>query len=41
MAYMFTEAKKFDQPIGHWNVSNVVDMEGMFQNAALFNQDLT
>lgn len=41
MKNMFMEAKKFNQPIGHWNVSNVIDMEGLFQNAATFNQDLS
>lgn len=41
MKYMFTGATKFNQPIGHWNVSNVVNMEGLFQNANTFNQDLS
>ena len=31
----------FNQPIGNWDVSNVTDMSGMFQNNATFNQDLS
>ena len=28
------------QPLNNWNVSNVEDMENMFQNARSFNQPL-
>ena len=30
----------FNQPLNNWNVSNVEDMENMFQNARSFNQPL-
>jgi surface protein len=31
----------FNQPIGSWDVSQVLDMSGMFENATEFNQDLS
>jgi surface protein len=40
MDYMFEKAKKFNQPIGQWDVSKVTDMEDMFLNARTFNQPL-
>ena len=33
-------AESFNQPLNDWNVSNVTDMEGMFQGASSFNQPL-
>jgi surface protein len=30
----------FNQPLGHWDVSHVVTMSGMFYGAVLFNQPL-
>lgn len=36
---MFAENNSFNQPIGNWDVSNVVTMEGMF-GATPFNQSL-
>jgi surface protein len=46
---MFQNATAFNQDIGNWNVSNVVEggvtsyygMKSMFQNATAFNQNLT
>ncbi len=37
---MFAYARSFNQPLNHWNVSNVMDMCGMFRNATSFNQPL-
>jgi surface protein len=37
----FYVARVFNQPIGNWNVSNVLDMTNMFNNALVFNQDLS
>ena len=39
MAEMFAYADAFNQPIGNWNVSNVMDMSGMFL-ATSFNQPI-
>jgi len=35
---MFCHAKSFNQPIGSWNVSKVINMSYMFPNTILFNQ---
>lgn len=36
-----TEAvRHFNQPINQWDVSNVTDFQGMFQNCVDFNQDI-
>jgi surface protein len=39
MSYMFS-LSSFNQPIGHWNVSNVTNMSCMFQSASDFNQPI-
>jgi surface protein len=33
MSYMFIGASAFNQDISNWNTINVINMEGMFQNA--------
>ena len=38
---MFNLAQAFNGNIGNWNVSNVVDMGGMFSNATAFDQNLS
>jgi len=35
---MFDYAHKFNQPIGLWDTSRVVNMEGMFADAYQFNR---
>ena len=40
MASMFSSANSFNQPIGSWNVSNVVDLSGMFTSNTAFNNGL-
>ena len=40
MCRMFWGARSFNQPLNNWNVSNVEDMENMFQNCEDFNQPL-
>ena len=35
------ESLAFNQPLGNWDVSNVTDMSGMFNDANLFNQPLS
>jgi len=46
MSYMFYGASSFNQPLNKWNVSNnwdvsnVIDMYNMFENATSFNQPL-
>jgi surface protein len=40
MAYMFSGAHYFNQPINKWNVSKVEDMRYMFSNVDTFNQPL-
>ena len=37
---MFFETKAFNQDIGAWDVNNVTNMMGMFDNAIAFNQDI-
>lgn len=37
---MFSGARSFNAPIGHWDVSNITDMSKLFHNAAVFNQNL-
>ena len=34
------DAPSFNQPIGNWDVSNVTDMNGMFDDADAFNQPI-
>jgi surface protein len=38
MPFMLNGA--FNQPLSHWDVSQVANMEGMFRLAAAFNQPL-
>jgi hypothetical protein len=40
MANMFQNAASFNQPLGSWKISNVVDMSFMFYEATSFNQKL-
>ena len=39
-ARMFRGAKSFNQPIGDWNISNVIDMREMFLEAIAYNQPI-
>ena len=39
--YMVNGMKKFNQPIGDWNVRNVTTMQSMFDGATAFKQDLS
>ena len=43
MGSMFNGAIVFNQDLSEWNdhLSNVTSMEGMFENATNFNQDLS
>ena len=41
MSYMFRDASAFNQPIGDWNTSNVIDMSYMFYYTSAFNQNLS
>ncbi|WP_073147206.1 BspA family leucine-rich repeat surface protein [Mesonia phycicola] len=41
MSYMFMGCSSFNQSINHWEVSNVELMTGTFQDAIVFNQDLS
>ena len=40
MAGMFDGATAMNQDIGHWDVSNVQNLDGMFRNTS-FNQDIS
>lgn len=40
MYYMFCGAKSFNQPIGVWNTSQVLNMSFMFYQATSFNQPI-
>lgn len=37
---MFLQARRFNQPLGNWDVSNVKNMREMFSYAFNFNQPL-
>ena len=41
MSYMFQFAYNFNQPIGKWDVSNVINMKNMFLFAKSFDQDIS
>jgi surface protein len=38
---MFKSTSKFNQDISGWDVSNVTNMEGMFNMASKFNQNIS
>jgi surface protein len=40
MSSMFYDVSGFNQPIGSWDVSNVIYMNNMFDNATAFNQPI-
>jgi surface protein len=40
MSYMFRGATSFNEPINHWDVSNVTNILALFWNATSFNQPL-
>ena len=40
MAGMFVQTTAFNQDIGDWDVSSVLDMDEMFAEATAFNQDI-
>ncbi|HSI78696.1 MAG TPA: BspA family leucine-rich repeat surface protein, partial [Lunatimonas sp.] len=40
MRYMFAGCRKFNGPIGNWNVGNVTNMSFLFANAVTFNQPI-
>ena len=40
MRDMFSRAVSFNQPIGTWDVSGVLDMNHMFRENKVFNQPL-
>jgi surface protein len=40
MTSMFYEARRFNQPLGGWNVGKVREMSNMFEGAEAFNQPL-
>ena len=37
---MFYGATSFNMPLGAWNTSSVTDVNRMFYNAAVFDQDM-
>ena len=37
---MFDKAIKFNQDIGKWDTTQVINMKNMFENAKNFNQDI-
>merc|ERR1712194_939091 len=41
MAFLFSGATSFNQPLGAWRTGSVTDMGGMFENATSFDQDLS
>ena len=41
MRGMFDDCQSFNQPLGHWDVSQVRAMDGMFHGATAFNQSLS
>ena len=43
LSFMFLDISTFNQPIGNWDVSNVTNMEGMFQcigSNSIFNKPI-
>jgi surface protein len=40
MSEMFSQAQSFNQALENWNLSNVTDMSGVFDNALSFNHPL-
>jgi len=38
MKDMFSDARGFNRPLGHWDTSRVTDMSGMFKGASAFNR---
>ena len=40
VSHMFSEAFSMNAPIGHWDMTHVVNMWGIFDNARSFNQPL-
>lgn len=40
MCFIFSGASSFNSDVSNWNISNVWSTEGMFYNAASFNQNL-
>jgi hypothetical protein len=40
MSRMFAGAVEFNQAIGAWTVSNVIDMQFMFTSASVFDQSI-
>jgi len=40
MAYMFSYAEAFDQPLNDWDVSSITTMDSMFTYADAFDQPL-